>query len=464
MSIRGRSPRERGRSSRGRGSSLSLGRRRSESSMDLSLSLSNVPSSSRVDPKDKNAHISFSDIASDIRSRESSPSLTLTTSNTFSPLQLDSPSFKTITSSRISPHSVKQNKSGEILRQSSPRPLNQSYPYILKPFFDRFCTMELPILSDQYLDEPKRMADAFIDPLFFRFPEDHSKRHIFYEFILVDTDSIALSDVFDKIDKEKLLFRKIKLCKIISLDHWGNPNACKPFSRRFIVPEFNYWDYIKAWTYFLYGQNPGNSLSWFIYFDKHFQLDIPFWFLEWWDKYGPTTDILPSPVLEGFKYWLDHFDRPINWDFIPDLLLFFKHFSLTWILMLEYAISDKLVGNINIPYFGRQTKIKWWSGMNIADLGVQRVAAWFNENPTFCKTIIDQSPFLMAKSQSQAHLAAVSSRLATTSTPEELRIIAKDMEKAMNSISSQMDTGSSSHHDKDSDDEDPTRFFGHDED
>ncbi|KAK3225373.1 hypothetical protein Dsin_005235 [Dipteronia sinensis] len=132
--------------------------------------------------------------------------------------------------------------------------------------------------------------------------------------------------------------------------------------------------------------------------------------------------------------------------------------------MLEYAIMDKLIGNINVPYFGRQTKIKWWSGMNIADLGTQRVASWVNENPTLYKTLIDQSPFLMAKSQSRAQLAAASSRLATASTPEELRLIAKDMNKAMSTISSQMETGSSGKDDRDfSDEDDPTRFFCHDE-
>ncbi|KAK3229381.1 hypothetical protein Dsin_001262 [Dipteronia sinensis] len=135
-------------------------------------------------------------------------------------------------------------------------------------------------------------------------------------------------------------------------------------------------------------------------------------------------------------------------------------FSLTWILMLEYAIMDKLIGNINVPYFGRQTKIKWWSGMNIADLGTQRVASRFNENPTLCKTLIDQSLFLMAKSQSRAQLAAASSRLATASTPNELRLISKDMNKAKSTISSQMETGFNGKDDRDfSDEDDPTSVF-----
>ncbi|KAK3211456.1 hypothetical protein Dsin_016162 [Dipteronia sinensis] len=207
----------------------------------------------------------------------------------------------------------------------------------------------------------------------------------------------------------------------------------------------------------LYGQNPGNSLSWFIYFDKNFPLEIPFWFLEWWDKYGPTIDILPPFVKEGYAYWTTHFDKPSTWDFIPDLLLFFKLFSLTWILIFEYAIKDKLIGNINVPYFGRQTKIKWWSGINLADHGTHRVTSWFNENPILCQKLIDQSPFLMAKSQSMAKLAAAS-------TPKEFLQIVEDMKKAMTTISQIGTDSSKDDRDNDfSDDDDPTKFFCHDE-
>jgi len=110
---------------------------------------------------------------------------------------------------------------------------------------------------------------------------------------------------------------------------------------------------------------------------------------------------------------MTYLSKPNDWDFIPDLLLFFKHFSLTRILMLEYAIKDKMVGNVNVPYFGRQTKVKWWSGMNITDHGKNRVNRWFLENSTLCKST-DQSQFLMAKSQNQAIIAAAG-------TLEELR-------------------------------------------
>ncbi|KAK3189148.1 hypothetical protein Dsin_028709 [Dipteronia sinensis] len=246
-----------------------------------------------------------------------SPSPNLSWTNKFSPLQADSPSFKTVVSAHLSPHSIKQEKLA-ISKQnlnttsspSSSKPPSLSYPYIPKSFFDIFCSMEISILLDQYFDEPKKLADTLIDPVFFRLPKDHLKCHMFYEFILVDTNFIYISDVFDKVDKEKIIFRKIKLCKILTQAQWGDPNKKKRFSRQFLIPDFTYWDYIKAWTYMLYGQNPGKSLSWFIYFDKNFPLEIPFWFLEWWDKYGPTIDILPPSIKEGYTYWTTHFDKP----------------------------------------------------------------------------------------------------------------------------------------------------------
>ena len=155
---------------------------------------------------------------------------------------------------------------------------------------------------------------------------------------------------------------------------------------------------------------------------------------------------------------MTYLDKPIDWDFIPDLLLFFKHFNLTWILMLEYLIKDKMVGNVNVPYFGCQTKVKWWSGMNITDHGKNRVNKWFSENHTLCKST-DQSQFLMAKSQNQARIAAAS-------TPEELRKIAQEMEKTMTNMS-QKDSESDYQDDDDDflDEEEPTdahSYFGHD--
>ena len=388
---------------------------------------------------------------------QSPPRPTLSTplqiANSFSPLRSDSSSFKTVASSLISPHSAKQDKLIEKQKtyapstsSSFPKINNPTYHYHEKPYFDKFFVVETPLLLETYFKEPKKLADAIIDPMFCRIPEDNLKRHIFYEFILVDTDSIYISDVFDKIDTKKLIFRKIKFCKIITLEQWGNdPNKKRTFSRPFHISEFSYWDYIDAWTYVFYGQNPGNSLSWFIYFDKDFPLNIPFWFLEWWDKYGPNIDFLPTIIKEGYQYWVTHIDKPKDWDFIPDLLIFFRIFSLTWILMLDYKIQERLIGNVNVPYFGRQTKIKWWSGMNMADHGKSRVAKWFNENPSLCNANTDQSQFLMAKSQNQAKIAAAR-------TPEELLAIADEMRKTMSAMSQ-----------KDSDSDDCDDFLSEDD-
>ena len=160
---------------------------------------------------------------------QSPPRPTLSTplqiANSFSPLRSDSSSFKTVASSLISPHSAKQDKLIEKQKtyapstsSSFPKINNPTYHYHEKPYFDKFFVVESPLLLETYFKEPKKLADAIIDPMFCRIPEDNLKRHIFYEFILVDTDSIYISDVFDKIDTKKLIFRKIKFCKIITLE------------------------------------------------------------------------------------------------------------------------------------------------------------------------------------------------------------------------------------------------------
>ncbi|KAK2653469.1 hypothetical protein Ddye_013325 [Dipteronia dyeriana] len=229
----------------------------------------------------------------------------------------------------------------------------------------------------------------------------------------------------------------------------------------FHVSDFSYWDYICAWTKFFYGQNPGNSLSWFIYFDKNFQIDLPFWFLKWWDKFGHTIDFLPMTVKEGFAFWTANIERPDEWDFYPELFLFYVQFNLTWILMLEYAIQDKTIGNVNVPYFGRQVKIKWYSGMNLANLTKDKISKWFTDNPSYynqATDATDQSNFLKAKSQNQARIVAAAS-------PEELMKIAEEMKNSMASMSQ---AGSDKSNDKEGSDnyafdsEDPSTYFGHD--
>ena len=102
-------------------------------------------------------------------------------SNSFSPLRSESPSFKTIASSHISPHSSKQNKlaqvnQSQITSSSFPRVNSHTYQYQIKPYFDRYFAIEAPLLLEHYFKEPKKLADAIIDPMFCRIPDRKSTR------------------------------------------------------------------------------------------------------------------------------------------------------------------------------------------------------------------------------------------------------------------------------------------------
>ncbi|KAK2637912.1 hypothetical protein Ddye_025707 [Dipteronia dyeriana] len=314
--------------------------------------------------------------------------------NTFSPLAIDSTPFKTVVSSNVSPHSNKQDKIQAQQDKIQAQASLAALPKINHPTYS--------YVNKPFFDRFFTMEEHFLHDHYFREPKK-----------LADD---IINPLFD----------------------------------------FSYWDYRDAWTKFFYGQKPGNSLSWFIYFDKNFLINLPFWFLEWWDKFGPIIDFLPPPVKESFSFWISNVNRPDTWEFYPDLFLFFVQFNLTWILLLEYSIQDRLIGNVNVPYFGRQVKIKWWSGMNLANLGKDKVSKWLSDNPTFCNKATDQSSFLMANSQNQARIAAASS-------PGELMNIAEEMKNTMTSMSQAGSDNSNNESDNYAfDSEDPSTYFGHD--
>ncbi|XP_057954918.1 uncharacterized protein LOC131148954 isoform X2 [Malania oleifera] len=285
----------------------------------------------------------------------------------------DKPTKSSIVDSTLSPHPAIQIN-------------REHFPYLTKPYFDRFFILEPEYLTLEFLDNPKKIVDKVIDKEFHRIPEHEQKRQNFYEFILVDTESIDIFECFDKHDSTKLAFIKIKIKRILSLKQWGgNPNSTRKFSGPFSPPEFNYWDYKDAWTKSLYRQNKGYSLSWLIYFDKNMSIEVPYWFHEWWDKFGPIDELFPPQLKESYKLWIETIQLPDHWMEYPLLFIFYNRFSLTWILKMEYAIQDTVIGQHKVPYFGRQIKIKWWNGMNLSNLTKVAMSKWFDQNPRLKK-------------------------------------------------------------------------------
>ena len=104
-----------------------------------------------------------------------------------------------------------------------------------------------------------------------------------------------MKTIYDRVDQTKIIFHSIYIKKVINMADWGShpsdlqtlPNHDTPYC---------YHDYMKAWlSIFLY-QNLSHSHLWFFQFDHKFNSQFPYWFLQWWDQYGPELTIFPESL------------------------------------------------------------------------------------------------------------------------------------------------------------------------
>uniref|UniRef100_A0A151UDB0 Uncharacterized protein n=1 Tax=Cajanus cajan TaxID=3821 RepID=A0A151UDB0_CAJCA len=118
-----------------------------------------------------------------------------------------------------------------------------------------------------------------------------NKTRKFYEFILVDTDSVAIKHYKDPKDPSNIIHTTFQILKVLTPSQFG--------------------------------QNPNNTRKFNV------QYKFPNWFLQWWDFCGPIEEILPTPPEEGFKVFKSMYNSQNTW-ILADLK-FFSSFSLSWI-------------------------------------------------------------------------------------------------------------------------------------
>ncbi|GAV81780.1 hypothetical protein CFOL_v3_25233, partial [Cephalotus follicularis] len=181
---------------------------------------------------------------------------------------------------------------------------------------------------------------------------------IFYEFILVDTNSIKISPKFDPNNPELITHTSVFIQKIITITEWGQPpHNYKHFSSSFDIPVYNYFDYIQAWHHAFLFQNIEDRYSWFFCFDKTFNAKqiIPYWFMDWWTFYGPNQDILSPSREEALYTFVNNTeDNP----FYPTMTSFFIHCKLSWVMYWDYTIEE---APRTLPTLHRQSWTKWWN-------------------------------------------------------------------------------------------------------
>lgn len=91
---------------------------------------------------------------------------------------------------------------------------------------------DLPIMTIEnswyQTNSPKQLTQTLFPLDFHYVPHNTQKTHIYYEFLLVDTDS---AEIFHNKDQDgKILFSKLKINKVIHPQEWDNPYTKKnPF-------------------------------------------------------------------------------------------------------------------------------------------------------------------------------------------------------------------------------------------
>jgi hypothetical protein len=231
----------------------------------------------------------------------------------------------------------------------------------------------------EHIQNPRQVVSHMFPPGWNFQPEHPHKSQTFYEFILVDTNSILLTHCKCSFDTtgSRTAYSKCLIKQVISHFQWnGHPCNTRSFSKKFTPQEYNYYDYQNAWYNALYSQNDRFQHSWFFYFDKYLNIqNLPAWFLQWWDQFGPEPPILPPARIDSrtpkqiergysndqihFPFSLpqiyEKFQSPPALCKFPKLLVFYTRYNLSWIMGWDFAFSSS-----SSKFLIRQIYVRWW--------------------------------------------------------------------------------------------------------
>lgn len=261
---------------------------------------------------------------------------------------------------------------------------------------------------------PREIAKQVFPPNFHYMPGHPSKGRLFYEFILVDTDSIEVTHNKDK--NGEIIYSKVKILKVLNMQEWNQPLfQSKQFSRVFTPSGYNYFDYMDAWYYFLY-LRPFQH-SWFVWFKKGISLRFPQWFKLWFHQVGLDFSIFPEEVQPLFKHFVQktHF-RPEE-----RLLYFTASQAISWIMTWDWC-SFQLYNETDLYQLQRAIRIKWWAKFDIKLIQKAKIDEWAKNylltqksqaqlTGTPSTPLINQEAlFLQEKSKIMAELASATSQ------------------------------------------------------
>ena len=284
-----------------------------------------------------------------------------------------------------SPSSFQPPKKNQYFSKSKKEPI-----IIIEP---EFHNPSNPVVN--FLDISKKV---FLDN-FHYITEDILKDYKYYEYILIDSESVEIEHNYDSRETSRISYSKIKILRVLTPKEFStNLYTTRTFSNPACLLSYSYLDYKKAWfnVFFI---RPF-SHSWFIQFNPKIPFPLPQWFYNWWSYFGFTRDILPDPVIQGFN----EYKRIYSTDSSPSLLSFSIQFSIPWILAWTFQIEEI----DHIQWLVREFNIKWWTNFKVEQACVNAVHQWTKLNPRPSTSTAAPEDFKIKKNRLQMALASAS--------------------------------------------------------
>ncbi|KAG8650608.1 hypothetical protein MANES_07G055042v8 [Manihot esculenta] len=349
------------------------------------------------------------------------PSPQFTLLNKFTPLQPQE---------LITPSTFKQAVIGQ---SSSPnplptKPLPTQIEYSYKPIEDIILTIEPEYWTQNPNLNVYQICNTIFPKTHYYIPDNFSKNQSFYESILIKTNSIIMHNNFDPHVTNKIRYCKVRIIKVLTISDWGQePHKNKDISlSNGQLTKFNYYDYQLAWERTFLKQNDQLSISFFFYISDDFSYPIPYWFHQWWNKFGIDQSIILEQIQLAQNQFFENAKLPDSILISPKWLIYSHLFHIPWIHMSEYQIKDQTLDNFPIPNLIRKYKIKWWSKTDLDNCNPKAVEQFLSSQPQYCKTlspiqITKQETFLAKKQQIMAQMAKCVSEEEYDKLLEELK-------------------------------------------
>lgn len=210
--------------------------------------------------------------------------------------------------------------------------------FVQKTFFEKIYTVE----NGFWHNDPNMFAKNMFGENWFYTLHDPYKTIAYYEKNLEETGSIEFRHFQDK-NTDTINYSTAKLIRIIHPTEW-NPNPISPVKFNVSVtqpvpyrPSYTYFDYQQAWWNVFFRQNINLRHTWLFYFEENFDISqIPYWYLRWWECFGPLQETLHNTAQAGYKIFLKKYKPLPVEEALPPLMIYFIIFRVSWVTAWEF--------------------------------------------------------------------------------------------------------------------------------